>query len=340
VRIDFAGGTTDLPAYAARDGGAVINATIARYAYATARRSTSAGVHLRSQDLDEYVSADTVWELEFDGQLDLVKAAVQEMGLQGEVEISVRCDAPRGSGLGASASVAVALVGLLEFVAAGGGGSDRLSRFEIAEIACQLERRLGIIGGKQDQYAAALGGFNYMEFTGETVRVEPVAPPEDMVCELEKHLVLCYTGESRLSGSTNQRMIANYEAGVEDVVQALATVKRLARDIYRCFIAEDLTPLPELLNEEWAARRKLAKGVVTERMEQIRAAAMEAGALAAKVCGAGGGGCILLYAGPDREAEVRRAVAAVGAEVLDFVFTSSGLTRWTCETYGESERDA
>ncbi len=337
VRIDFAGGTTDLPAYAARDGGAVVNATIARYAYATARPTAKPGVHLRSQDLDEYVRADTVWELEFDGQLDLVKAAVQEIGLEGGVEISVRCDAPRGSGLGASASVAVALVGLLEFLAARHSRRRRLSRFEIAEVACRLESRLGIVGGKQDQYAAALGGFNYMEFHAETVRVEPLEMPDEMLCELEKHLVLCYTGESRLSGTTNRRMIANYEAGEPTVVEALATVKRIAQDIYRCFLAEDLTPLAELLNEEWAARRKLAEGVVTHRMEQLRAAAIDAGALAAKVCGAGGGGCILLYAGPDREADVRRAVTSLGAQVLDFVFTHSGLTRWACQTNGQPD---
>ncbi|MBC7288287.1 MAG: hypothetical protein H5T86_09635, partial [Armatimonadetes bacterium] len=293
------------------------------------------GVQLRSQDLDEYVRADTVWELEFDGQLDLVKAAVQEMGLSGGFEISVRCDAPRGSGLGASASVGVAVVGLLEFLAAlSRPDAKRLSPFEIAEVACQLEAKLGIVGGKQDQYAAALGGFNYMEFAGNTVRVEPLTVPEEMVCELEKHLVLCYTGQSRLSGDTNQRMIANYEAGDEVVVQALATVKRIAQDIYhRCFLAEDLTCLPELLNEEWAARSKLAEGVVTEGMERIRRAALAAGALAAKVCGAGGGGCILLYVRPDKEGDVRRAVSAVGGEVLDFVFTQSGLTRWMCQRY-------
>lgn len=336
VRVDFGGGTTDLPAFASRERGAVISASLARYAYATARSLDCVGVHLRSQDLDEYVQADSVWELEFDGQLDLVKAAVQEMGLEGGFEVSVRCDAPRGSGLGASASVGVALVGVLEALRAAGGANcaPRLSRFEMAELACQLEKRMGVVGGKQDQYAAALGGFNYMEFVGEVVRVEPLALPIELVCELEKHLVLCYTGESRLSGEANQRMVGAYEAGDEAVVASLRRIRDIAGDIYRCLLAEDLSSLPELLNEEWACRESLAEGIATSAMERLREAAVEAGALASKICGAGGGGCLLFYSSPDRESDVRRALLAAGGEPLDFVFDLTGLQRWHCAAHG------
>ncbi|MGD9518938.1 MAG: hypothetical protein AB7W28_05435 [Armatimonadota bacterium] len=332
VRLDFAGGTTDLPAFATREPGAVINVAIARYAYATARPVAFAGVHLRSQDLDEYVQADSVWELEFDGQLDLVKAAVQEMGLEGGFEVSVRCDAPRGSGLGASASVGVALVSVLEALSAAARPTSgpRLSRFDIAELACRLERRLGVVGGKQDQYAAALGGLNYMEFLGDVVRVEPLVLSTELRCELEKHLVLCYTGESRLSGETNQRMIAAYEAGEERVVAGLRRIRDIAGDIYRSLLAEDLGCLADLLNEEWACRETLAEGIVTPAMIRLRQAARESGALAAKICGAGGGGCLLLYSAPDRESDIRRALLAAGGEPLDFVFDSTGLQRWTC----------
>jgi D-glycero-alpha-D-manno-heptose-7-phosphate kinase len=335
VRIDFAGGTTDLPAFTARETGAVINAAIARYAYASARPVDFTGVQLRSQDLDEYVRAGSVWDLEFDGHLDLVKAAVQEMRLEGGFEVSVRCDAPRGSGLGASASVGVALVGVLEaFRAAGHDGiRPRLSRFEMAELACQLEKRMGIVGGKQDQYAAALGGFNYMQFVGDVVRVEPLALSAELVCELEKHLVLCYTGESRLSGETNQRMINAYEAGESTVVASLRRIRDIARDIYNCFLAEDLSGLPDLLNEEWACRERLAEGIATSAMQRLRAAALDAGALAAKICGAGGGGCVLFYASPDRESHIRRALVAAGGQPLDFVFDTAGLRRWTCSAH-------
>lgn len=335
VRIDFAGGTTDLPAFASAEGGAVISAAIARYAYATVRPVSFEGVQLRSQDLDEYVRADNVWELEMNGQLDLLKAAVQEMDLAGGFEVAVRCDAPRGSGLGASASVGVALVAVLEELRARRGARDsaRLSRFEIAELACQLERRMGIVGGKQDQYAAVLGGFNFMQFVGDVVRVEPLALAPELACELEKHLVLCYSGQSRLSGEANQRMISAYLAGDERVVSALRRVKKVAEEVYRCLLSEDLEALPELLNDEWAAREQLAPGIATEAMCRLREAAMQAGALAAKICGAGGGGCILFYSAPDKEGQVRRALTAAGGQPLDFVFDFAGLQRWACSDH-------
>jgi D-glycero-alpha-D-manno-heptose-7-phosphate kinase len=337
TRIDFAGGTTDLAAFAAREGGAVISAAIARYAYATALAGGQ-GIALRGQDLDEYVRADTVRELEMDGQLDLLKAAVREMGVEGGFEVRVRCDAPRGSGIGSSASLGVAVVGALEAMRAARseGPRERRSRIDIAELACRLEKHLGVVGGKQDQYAAALGGFNYMEFVGEVVRVEPVAMPAEMVCELEKHLVLCYSGQARLSGAANQRMIAAYEAGDEAVGAALRRIREIAREIYRALLAEDLRDLPALLNEEWECRTRLAGGLVTPGMAAQREAAMAAGALAAKICGAGGGGCVLFYVAPDREAQVRRALVAAGGEPLDFVFDFTGLQRWACTTHDDA----
>ncbi|MFO7947665.1 MAG: hypothetical protein R6V19_12725 [Armatimonadota bacterium] len=332
TRIDFAGGTTDLLAFAENEGGAVINAAIDRYAYCTLTKTENSNVVIRSQDLGQFVEADDIRSLEYDGNLDLLKAAVRRLGLQGGFEISVRCDAPPGSGTGSSASVGVALLGILDFMRAFGDGDARskMSRFEIADLACELElEELNIVGGKQDQYAAALGGFNYMEFFADgAVAVEPVAVPDSLVYDLQKQLIICYTGQSRLSGDTNDRMISAYKDGDETVVDALRTVKRLARDIYRAFLAGDLAWFGELMLQEWDARRRLAPGVVTEQMEQMKVAAMDAGAVGAKVCGAGGGGCCLFLAGPDSEADVREALEAHGGQVLDFSFDTTGLRVW------------
>ncbi len=330
TRIDFAGGTTDLAAFASEEGGAVINAAINRYAYCTLVPTDSPGVRIVSQDLGNFVEAADIRDLEYDGNLDLLKAAVRQMKLGGGVQISVRCDAPPGSGTGSSASVGVALLGLLDYLRAFQGNErTKLSRFEIADMACDLEHELGIVGGKQDQFAATLGGFNYMEFHGEgKVAVEPVAIPDDLRFELEKHLILCYTGQSRLSGDTNDRMISAYEAGDPVVCEALRTVKRVARDIYRAFLAGDMKWFGDLLLEEWQAREKLAPGVVTDKMRQMKEQAMAAGAVGAKVCGAGGGGCLLFLAAPDSEAQVHRALEEMGGHVLDFSFDMSGLRVW------------
>ncbi len=331
TRIDFAGGTTDLAAFASVEGGAVINAAINRYAYCTYAPEAQSGVRIVSQDLDEFVEAADIRDLEYDGNLDLLKAAVRQMDMAGGMTISVRCEAPPGSGTGSSASVGVALLGLLDYLRAFDRGHERskLSRFEIADMACDLEHELGIVGGKQDQYAAALGGFSYMEFYAEgKVAVEPVAIPDALRFDLEKHLILCYTGQSRLSGDTNDRMISAYKAGNATVCGALRTVKRVAGDIYRAFLAGDTEWFGELMLEEWAAREQLAPGVVTEQMQALKKTAIEAGAVGAKVCGAGGGGCLLFLAAPETESRVRRSLEAMDSHILDFSFDMGGLKVW------------
>ncbi|MEN6643464.1 MAG: hypothetical protein ABFE08_13550 [Armatimonadia bacterium] len=332
TRIDFAGGTTDLYAFSSREGGAVISAAIDRHAYCTLNRGGVNGIRITSQDLERYVEAETIKDLEFDGNLDLLKAACKALDLPSlGLEISVRADAPPGSGTGSSASVGVSLLGLLDHLR----GSDpqrrrqRLSRFELAELACNLEKDLGIVGGKQDQYAAAIGGFNYMEFYGDDqVAIEPLEPSQAVICDLEKHLVLCYSGESRLSGGTNTRMIAAYEAGEPVVCEALRTVKRVAQDMHRSLLSGDLNWFGELMEEEWQARRQLAPGVVTPRLQELREAALQGGAVAGKVCGAGGGGCVLFLSKADQEGSVRKALQHAGGQIIDFSFDFRGLAVW------------
>lgn len=331
TRIDFAGGTTDLPAFRNREGGAVVSATIDRYAYCSLRPTSRQGVRIVSRDLEQFVEARSVGELEFDGNLDLLKAAVRALALEEALDISVRCAAPPGSGLGSSASVGVALLGLLNRLRTLKHKlpANGMSRFELAELACRLENELGIVGGKQDQYAAALGGLNYLQFYAEErVVVESLHLSTDVLCELDKHLVLCYSGESRLSGSTNEVMISAYEQGDATVTAALRAVKQVAQDMYRALLAGDLAWFAELMNAEWEARRQLAPGVVTDKMERLRDAAIAAGATAAKVCGAGGGGCMIFYSASDEEMQVKRALEAAGGRVLEFTFDFRGLQVW------------
>lgn len=335
TRIDFGGGTTDLYAFSSREGGAVISAAIDRHAYCTLTQGGVNGVRIVSQDLEQFVEAASIRGLEFDGNLDLLKAAAKALDLPSGLEISVRSDAPPGSGTGSSASIGVALLGLLNHLRGTDPAHERqiMSRFELAELACSLEEQLGIVGGKQDQYAAALGGFNYMEFYGDgKVAIEPLDLPPAVVCELEKHLVLCYSGESRLSGTTNTRMIGAYESGDVTVCSALRTVKQVAQDMHRALLSSDLQWFGELLEREWQARQLLAPGVVTARLAELREAALAAGAVSGKVCGAGGGGCVLFLAKADHEGAVRRALQAAGGQIIDFSFDFRGLAVW--ETHG------
>jgi D-glycero-alpha-D-manno-heptose-7-phosphate kinase len=306
----------------------VVSAAITRHAYCSLRATEGTGIRIVADDLERFVEAANIRELEYDGNLDLLKGAVKKLALSEALDIYVHCDAPPGSGTGSSASVGVALLGLLNHLKLRHNHHDILSRFDIAELACQIEQELGIVGGKQDQYAAALGGFNYMEFYDDHVAVEPLLPSPPVLCELSKRLVLYYTGQSRLSGETNQRMIAAYEAGEPQVVGALQEIKAVAQALYRALLAEDLGAFAELLHREWEARKLLAPGVVTEQMEALREVVCRAGALSTKVCGAGGGGCLLIYCDDDREGAVRRALAEQSGMVLDFDFDFTGLQVW------------
>ncbi len=331
VRIDFAGGTTDLAAFRDKEGGAVLSVAIARYAYCSLKPRES-GLRVESDDLQEYVEAAHIRDVEQQSSLRLLTLAIKRFGQSDGIDVTVRTDSPPGSGTGSSASVGVALLALLDrHHALKAGLKERMSRYELAEMACEIEAEMGIIGGKQDQYAAAVGGLNYMEFHGDQVTVERVEASRGLVADLEKHLVLCYSGQSRLSGDTNTKMISAYERGEPNVVDSLQTVKRVAREAARALRAEDTERFAALLNEEYEARTRLSEGVLTPKMAVLVATAKQAGAVAAKICGAGGGGCLLFYCEPDREGAVRRALEFAGGQILDFTFDFGGLQVWSME---------
>jgi D-glycero-alpha-D-manno-heptose-7-phosphate kinase len=331
VRIDFAGGTTDLKAFRDREGGAVLSGAIARYAYCTLIEHPN-GLRIDADDLQEYVEASHIREIEQKGSLQLLTLAIRRFGIDAGVCVKVRTDAPPGSGTGSSASVGVALLAVLDHRRALlTHAKDRLSRYELAEMACGLEDEMGIVGGKQDQYGAAVGGMNYMEFHGDRVFVEGIEVSPALVADLEKHLVLCYSGQSRLSGDTNTKMIGAYETGEPTVTDSLRAVKRIAQEAARALRGQDMARFADLLNEEYEARAQLAPGVLTDQMADLVATARSAGAVAAKICGAGGGGCLLFLAGPDREGPVRRALEEAGGRILDFTFDFTGLQCWSMD---------
>jgi len=278
------------------------------------------------------VEATHIREIEQRSSLQLLALAIRRFGIDAGISVRVRTDAPPGSGTGSSASVGVALLALLDHRRALlTDAKDRLSRYELAEMACGLESEMGILGGKQDQYAAAIGGINYMEFHGDRVFVERIEVTPGLVADLEKHLVLCYSGQSRLSGDTNARMIAAYESGDPTVCESLRTVKRVAQEGARALRSQNMRRFAELLNEEYEARARLAPGVVTEQMAHLVSIGRSAGAVAVKVCGAGGGGCLLFLAKPDCEGPVRRALEEAGGRILDFTFDFAGLQCWSMD---------
>ena len=339
VRIDFAGGWSDVALFTEQSKGLVVNGAINRYAYATLRcerqitqddsvelqRILDKSIRIYSADFDALVETDDVRQLEYDGNIDLVKAAVRQMSIQiGGFDLITQSTAPPGSGLGTSASMGVALVGAL-----GALKEATYLPYQYAELASTIERHeLGILGGKQDHYASALGGIHFMEFQGEEVKTSPLRCPPHIRYELEKNLVLCYTGQSRLSGNIHQNVTDAYESGEPGVRNALEALKATAEATKTALMRGRLTEFGELLTENWNNQKKLHPSVTNDQIDHLFKIAMTNGATGGKACGAGGGGCLLFYCEPTREHRVRQKLEDAGARIIDVNFDFDGLQMW------------
>ena len=324
VRIDFAGGWTDVPPFSAEVGGYVVNAAITRYAYAALVPTESGNYRLESGDYDTYVEARDIRQMEYDGNLDMLKAAVRRMNLETGAHLITRCDAPPGSGTGSSASMGVALVGVLDAAL-----GLQHSRHQIAALANKLEiEELHIQGGKQDQYAAACGGISFMTFRDPEVTVEPITASRDFLYELEKHLLLVYTGKSRLSGDIISRVMGAYRRNDPEVKSALVNIGEASLRMKQAFLDEDLAQVGAAMDFNWENQKRLYPEMTTPKIEALMTVARPHGVLGAKACGAGGGGCVLFLCEHDREHEVRRAVTDLGGAPIDFNLDLEGLQTW------------
>ena len=323
VRIDFAGGWTDVADFARDTPGTVVNAAVNLWSYVTLQPvPDSDTLEFFSADFDQYVTAHDIRELEYDGQMDLVKAAVRILDIKPGLSLQTRSDAPPGSGLGTSAAMGVALLGAL----------GRLVRhtyldFELAELASHIERHeLHIKGGKQDHYASAVGGINFMEFHGETVRTAPIPISPAVQLYLEKHMVLVYTGKSRLSGDIHTDVWSAYERRETAAVQAIEHMKQIARQAKDALAAGDVHRFADLIGQNWLCQKALHPSVTNPQLEELFQVAARAGAESGKACGAGGGGCVLFLAKPENEHKLRRALEAIcGVTVLPVAFQPTGL---------------
>lgn len=325
LRLSFAGGGTDIPPFSTDEGGAVLSCTIDRFAYGSLVPRTDSQVRLESVDLDLSCTADLRDLNSLDERLDLVRAVMshfvpyQETGY----DLLLKSDAAPGTGLGSSSALVVALVGLL---ARHSGMS--LTNYEVAELAHQIERNdFGIAGGQQDQYAAAFGGFNFMEFDSRTL-VSPLRIPPDITDELQMSLVLVDTGRSRHSGKVLSSQIARMQALDAEVVQSLRAQKALAHVLKGSLLRGELHEFGVLLDMAWNQKKRLSPLVSNERIDAIYDHAKAAGALGGKVTGAGGGGHLMLFCDFACRHRVEVAVKESGATVVEFSFVQEGMKLW------------
>jgi D-glycero-alpha-D-manno-heptose-7-phosphate kinase len=321
-RIDLAGGTTDLyPLYLLMEGGYTVNLAISVSSRVIFRGLDRSGIRIISEDLDESVEAPNTESLPLGGPLGLIGRAVRAMPPETGVEIVTRNEAPAGSGLGASSALLIALLkGLLKM------RSDKGDSRSIIDLAVNIETTaIGVPAGKQDHVAAVYGGvslidFGYRDFVRHTVSEEYTTHER-----LEEMIVLSYTGEGRFSGMNNWEITKGFIDNVGGIRENLLQIRDVARQVGRTVLAGEWDDLGPLLAQEWRLRRMLAPGVSTPRIESIMAAASAAGALASKICGAGGGGCMMTLVAPPRRHAVERAVIDAGGEIIPFKIDRAGL---------------
>jgi D-glycero-alpha-D-manno-heptose-7-phosphate kinase len=323
LRISFGGGGTDLSPYVEEHSGCTLSCTIDKYCYATIMpRSHDITVH--SLDYNFFAVYEPTQKLDYDGKLDLVKGVLNYMNIQEGAEIFLHSDVPVGSGLGASSTMTVALLG-----AANSWKQLTLTDYELAEIAYRVEREdVGIKGGKQDQYAATFGGFNYIEFFKDRTVVNPLRVEPAILNELQYRLILCYTGKRRVSAGIIEDQTQRYEAGNFDTVSALNTTKRLAMDMKNALLLGKIDDLGELLEEGWQAKRKFSNKISDPEIDEIHEIARKNGAIGGKLLGAGGGGYFLLLCEHDKWHKVTEAITRSGHKKVDFAFEFNGLQTW------------
>lgn len=331
LRLGLAGGGTDVSPYCDIHGGCVLNATIDRYAYAVIKTLDEPVVRLVATDQQTEELKAATEPMVLNGQLDLHKAVYNHMvqhfngGKPIPLELSTFCDAPAGSGLGSSSTLVVVMIRAFAELL-----NLPLDDYIIAHLAYKIERvDCGLQGGRQDQYSATFGGFNFMEFyDDERAVINPLRIKNWIICELEASLVLFFTGVSRESARIIADQSGNIKAGYVDALEAMHGIKREALVMKECLLRGDFEGLVESMRLGWENKKRSAKTVSNSHIDEIYNEAIKAGALAGKVSGAGGGGFMLFFVPTEKRMDVIRALNRFEGQVSNCHFTKHGTQAW------------
>lgn len=311
-RVSFVGGGSDLPSFYRRYEGAVLSCSIARYSFVIIHPFfDSDNFNLKYSRTEVTSDVATI-------ENPILREVLRFLGIKGGLEVASIADIPAGTGLGSSSSFCVALLNGL-YAHAG----KFVSKERLAAEACVIEiERLGEPIGKQDQYAAAFGGINFIEFhKNDSVTVEPLPLPRDVTAALERSLMLFYTGVQRSAGE----ILAAQKARIEGDETAVTTLRRmvdLSYGVRDTLTSGDLDGFGRLLHENWMLKRSVTDQISTATIDRLYDTARSAGALGGKIAGAGGGGFLVLYCPPPAQANVRAALR--GLREIDFSFDLEG----------------
>ena len=331
LRLGLAGGGSDVSPYSEMYGGAVLNATIDRYAYCTIEDADDGKIVINASDLDVVVEFDSSLSLPVNGILDLHKGVynriIRQFGLRKPLSFRMTtfCDVPPGSGLGTSSTMVVAILkGFTEWL------NLPLGDYDMAWLAYQIERvDLGLSGGKQDQYAATFGGFNFIEFyKDDRVIVNPLRIKQWIIDELEISMVLFYTGAARSSDKIIKEQQKNTLAGKKVPVEATHRIRQNSYRMKEFLLKGEIIQFARTFAVEWENKKKMAASITNSHIEKIYETAMKSGAYGGKVSGAGGGGFMFFTVDPALKTELIKTLEQFHGKILNFHFSENGCKAW------------
>jgi len=324
-RVSFGGGGTDMPPYCTEHGGCVISTTIDRHAYITIEPREDKKIHVLSRNHNKE-KIFNIGDKNYSENFELFKGIVNVLNVKDGFNITTYSEMPAGSGMGGSSSLSVALIGAFNKYYNFG-----LNRHEIALKACDIERiELKQKGGYQDQFAAAYGGFNYIEFS-DRVKVTPIDTTHEITNELQYRLILCYVGGSHFSSAIQDEVLKGYEIEKKSFMEAMQDLKLVAHSMKSIVESKKIDKLNEfgdLLHKGWLAKKSLSSKITNKDIENFYLISRDSGVIGGKLLGAGGGGHLLLFSHPDEKFNVIQELKKIGGKIVNFHFNPRGLEVW------------
>lgn len=331
LRLGFAGGGTDVPPYCDIYGGAVLNSTIDRYAYATISYNDSDVIEFHAQDKNIIDSCSISTFNKHNHSLvlhrEIYNYVVKKFNNSElcAIKLSTFCDAPPGSGLGSSSTLVVAILkAFLRFF------DVELSDYDLAKTAYEIERvKCKLNGGRQDQFAATFGGMNFMEFNKNfECLVTPLRINEEIFSELEASIILYFTGTSRDSEKIINDQSLNVKNKNEISIDSMHAIKNEAYDMKNAILMNDFSAFVESIKLGWENKKKSSKAVSNKLIDKVYDHAVENKALAGKVSGAGGGGFMWFYVSPLNRIQLMNSLTSLGGIVSNCHFVQRGAQSW------------
>lgn len=331
LRIGLAGGGTDVSPYSDIYGGYILNASIDMYTYCTIEPTENGKICFIAADTGSTFESEGVAEIPIDENLKLHKGVYNYVVKKYNdhkplsLKLTTYADSPVGSGLGTSSTLVVTMLkAYQEWLKLSFG------EYDLAHIAFEIERlQLGLAGGKQDQFSAAFGGINFMEFFKTNVLVNPLKVKSWIISELESSILLYYTGISRESSKIIEEQIKGAVERNEESIQAMHELKESALKMKGAVLKGDFVLFAECLREGWISKKKTASTISNSEIDKIYDFILKNGGIAAKISGAGGGGFMMIYCDPLRRPALIEELNKKGGKTLTIKFSQEGVQSWT-----------